>query len=107
MELVFFPASFLEVPAGSLSEIFVVDLGINNVNVTGTWSQPPNWSMTSLIARFCNIPCGHGMVKGGNLLAGSRVVGWLVTWFIDKEKLIVYQPVPYLNASGARVFVGE
>ena len=32
MELLSFPVNFLEVSAGSLSEIFVVGLGINDVN---------------------------------------------------------------------------
>ena len=63
--------------------------------VTGTWLVPPTWSMTSLMAR----------VKGGCLLLGSGVVGWLVTWLTDKNKLIVYQPVLHLIASGIRVAV--
>ena len=36
MELVFLLVSFLEVPDGSLSKIFVIGLGLNNAN--GDWN---------------------------------------------------------------------
>ena len=43
MELAFVPVSFLEVPAGSLSEILIIGLGINTHN-----SLNDDWNMVTV-----------------------------------------------------------
>ena len=49
--------------------------------------------------------CGLVKIRCGCLLPGSGVLGWLVAWLIDQDKLDVDESVRYLIASGVRVIV--